>query len=316
MRLGQTRGFSSTDVLRIQRLYGCVNDPHHEPRVRASRQAWLLACDFQHGPCGMTPGPGKGSRVGHYSHASGDDTKNNRGVGGEENTDTGSAEGSRTLRWTAVVGSTPDGPAAGRTNGLDPYLYVSSRLAGWADSGVVAVLESPREPGHSRLQQQSREGKRRLLHQGRRNNSNNPNSAQQVGSLSAGVAALLLSAGGPGVPLVNVSVFTPPFRPRHPEGKICVDFQVYQTDHYGGLTLVLHIAASNSSEAGSEVMEVKDEAVEVIEELHGIVLDGWTWTAVSVQAQQVRNHTLELRAAVGGGSVAVDDLYITDGECL
>ncbi|RUS86226.1 hypothetical protein EGW08_006021 [Elysia chlorotica] len=573
MRLGQTRALSASDVLRIQRLYGCPRkDTTTTPgatRVRPSSdngRSVLLACDFGHGACGMTPGyesgalptalprlhvtPGhSGDKQGRecHQHVSKGGTDENRGTyggedgntnlggtkrnqetyrdenanknlsginrnqwidwggedsnlgstkmtqetdGGDEDThtnqswntrknqetyggeDTNTKHGSSTEKnqvthgddidtntdsaaempkspqWAVVVGAAPDGPAAGGTNGLDPYLFVSTRLNKWSDSGEVTVLGLSNRPEHHRphhhCKHQSYKEKRRLrnlhkrktkpysdaegeksissdgglpngrYHETRQEHNNKAKSEKSTsqdgglrkerdpqipkrsysnysstdskkstsqngglpkehgyqtrqgpysntdtekpetknGGLSAEVRALLLSAGGPGVPLVNASVFTPAFRPRDPQGKICVDLQVYQTDNYGGLSLVLHEAATTGGAAsGPGVMEVKGhtgevkghvgevkghagelkghasqvkghggevkgQGGEVIEELHGIILDGWTWMGVTAHVRKGRSYTLELRAAVGGGSVAIDDLYISDGECL
>ena len=288
----------------------------------------LLACDFEHGPCGMAPHRRDITEAGESSRVAGDD---NRGRDG------GVAE-SGPPQWSVVVGATPNGPAAGRTNGLDPYLYVSSRLSQWAETGDVRIVgslassnrrQNKRRHHHAqrhRHQNLNRQGSNKIQSSSRHTEqtSSYAETIQGERSLSAHVAALLLAAGGPGVPLLNSSVFTPPFRPRSPDGKICVDLQIYQTDNRGGLTLMLHAVGPSSSsnsyrsdlEQKVKVAEAEPEAeVLVVEQLNGIVLEGWTWTGITVQAQHGRRYRLELLAEVGSGSVAVDDLYIVDGQC-
>ncbi|GFO21264.1 metalloendopeptidase [Plakobranchus ocellatus] len=304
VKLGQAHALSPTDVLRVQRLYGCREGDMSMLTQALAHKAALFACDFQGGICGMSRESRRNLKNSLDISPSENEGDFDDDAVNDFNEDERKLEGaSDNLCWAVILGAAPDGPAAGRTNGLDPYLYVSPRLNKWAADGTVTAVEYLGRTDHLHIQQISGDG----------HSQTDPHSQreQPERELSAEVAALLLAAGGPGVPLASASWFTPRFLPSEPGGKFCVEFQLFQTDNYGGLTVVLHSARSGVG--GSVGGEEKEE---VVEQLERITLDGWTWVAFTVQGDQEWAYMLEFRAAVGGGSVALDDIHIADGECL
>ncbi|XP_059177293.1 meprin A subunit alpha-like [Physella acuta] len=81
-RLGQRTSLSVTDVLKIQRLYGCREDTSH---ITTLAPRTFLSCHFVTNNCSVTI----------------------------ENT---------AVKWTVHNGSSPAGPGAGNSNGADPYM--------------------------------------------------------------------------------------------------------------------------------------------------------------------------------------------------
>jgi len=93
--MGQRFGLSTTDVLKVQRQYGCAEDTSH---VTSDLDHVHHSCNFNSDTCEFKvapPSPDPSVR--------------------DTNT-----------QWTQLSIATPDGPKAGHTNGRDAFLYVSS----------------------------------------------------------------------------------------------------------------------------------------------------------------------------------------------
>ncbi|XP_059150804.1 hatching enzyme 1.2-like isoform X1 [Physella acuta] len=105
LKMGQRIALSKIDVIKLQRLYGCVQDDTH---VFSDLQQHVLTfCDFGQDMC-------------NFSYV--------RTTAGPAQTADGS-DPSSLARWTVTSASISGGPKGGMTNGVDSFLYASRTTA-------------------------------------------------------------------------------------------------------------------------------------------------------------------------------------------